>query len=130
MTAENITKRLKELNFDKNDYWVLAGTAMVLYGIKTETPDIDLGCTKRLADVLSKKYEVTFMPDGTKRFIIDADLEIFEDWLSGEVILLNDIPIVSLEGLIAMKEALGRDKDIKDIALIWDFLHSGQGIKK
>ena len=130
MTAADIIKRLKDLDFDKNNYRGLTGTAMVLYGIKTETPDIDLGCTKQMADVLSQEYDVTIMPDGTKRFKIDDDIEIFEDWLSGEVILLNDIPIVSLEGLIAMKEALGRDKDQKDIALIRKFMHSRQGIKK
>ena len=32
--------------------WMITGSAMVLYGIREQTHDIDLGCTKQLADRL------------------------------------------------------------------------------
>jgi len=40
------------LEFDKKDYRLITGGAMVLYGLRAETGDIDLGCTKEMADAL------------------------------------------------------------------------------
>lgn len=45
MKSKEIIKRLEELNFNKDGYWVVAGSAMVLHGFNSETSDIDLGCT-------------------------------------------------------------------------------------
>ena len=36
--------------------------------------------------------------------------------------LIEGFPAVSLEGIIRMKEKLGREKDLKDIALIKQFM--------
>ena len=47
LTRENIIEALREAAFDRNEYWVAAGAAMVLYGIKDTAGDIDLGCTSR-----------------------------------------------------------------------------------
>ena len=38
--------------------------------------------------------------------------EIFEDWIEGEVEFFEGVPIVSVDGLIKMKEKLGREKDL------------------
>ena len=43
---------LNEMAFDSDKYWVTSGAAMVIYGIKESTRDIDLGCTTELADKL------------------------------------------------------------------------------
>lgn len=122
MKSEEIIKRLDELNLNKEEYWVVAGSAMVLHGIKSETSDIDLGCTTRLADVLETKYEPVIGTDGTRSFQIGNDIEIFENWLADRIVFISDIPSVSIEGLISMKRELGREKDLKDIALINQYL--------
>lgn len=43
LNKEEIICLLKEAEFDINEYWVTSGAAMVLYGIKDMTRDIDLG---------------------------------------------------------------------------------------
>lgn len=122
MNSQEIKKRLNILNYDKREYWILAGAAMVLYGIKSETPDIDLGCSSKMADELEEHYTPVILPDGTRRFLIESNIEIFENWLSGTVDQLDGFPIVSIDGLIMMKQELGREKDFLDIARIQNYL--------
>lgn len=123
MNKSDIICRLEKINFDKIGYWVLAGSAMVLHGIRPETHDIDLGCSKALADELEMRgYPSKVMPDGTRRIAYAEDVEIFEEWIFDKVILVDGIPVISLDGLLEMKQSLGREKDLRDIALIEEFL--------
>ncbi|MBQ9120123.1 MAG: hypothetical protein IJY09_08760 [Lachnospiraceae bacterium] len=123
MNKTELICRLKKMDFDKNEYWLITGGAMVLYGIKEETGDIDLGCSKRLADELEKQgYKTTRMSDGTRRIEVESDIEIFEDWLFDKVELVENIPVISLAGLLAMKKDLSREKDYADIKRIEAFI--------
>lgn len=120
---EKITALLKEAAFDRNEYWVVSGAAMVLHGIKDATRDIDLGCTSPMADHLEREgYPVEILQDGSRKIVFSDTIELFENWLAGDVVLLEGLPAVSLEGLLNMKEALGREKDLEDIRLIKEHL--------
>lgn len=119
MNRDQLLLRLRALPFDPSEYWLLAGGAMVLYGFREETADIDLGCTAALADRLEAEGFPCRITEGGKRwFKLGDSLEIFEEWLSGPVCMEDGVPVVSIPGLVAMKRALGREKDLRDIALI------------
>ena len=123
MNKNDIINRLEDLNFDKNRYWVLAGSAMVLHGIRPKTHDIDMGCTKEFADALEAQgYLIDLMPDGTRRITYAEDVEIFEDWIFDRVVFVDEIPVISLDGLLEMKRSLGREKDMRDVQMIEEFL--------
>lgn len=123
MNKNDIINRLEDLNFDKSRYWVLAGSAMVLHGIRSQTHDIDMGCTKEFADELEMQgYPTILMPDGTRRITYAEDVEIFEDWIFDRVVFVDEIPVISLEGLLEMKRSLGREKDMRDVQMIEKFL--------
>ena len=127
MTKADILKKLHTLNWPTEDYWLVAGGAMVLYGLRPETHDLDLGCTTARANAL-EAAGVSFrqMDDGSGRwFALCEDVEVFENWLMDRVELVEGVPVVSLRGLREMKVALGREKDRKDIALIDAFLQRG-----
>lgn len=118
-TKNSLRERLKGLPFPEAEYWVVAGAAMVLHGFRPETRDIDLGCTTLLADQLQEQgYPVFHFDDGTRKITFSEDVELFEDWIEGTVETVDGVPVVSVDGLIRMKRALGREKDLKDIALI------------
>lgn len=118
-----ILRRLDVTGLDRDHYWVLAGAAMVLHGVKAETPDIDLGCDTALADALQAAgYETMIDPDGSRRIRYGADMELFENWRAGQVERIENIPVLSLAGIVELKRRLGREKDQRDIALIRDFL--------
>lgn len=110
---------LQEFPFSKNEYWVVAGGAMVLHGFRTQTHDIDLGCSTLLADKLEQQgYVVSRCEDGTRKILYSENIEIFENWIDGTVEIINSVPVVCVDGLIQMKKKLGREKDLEDIALI------------
>ena len=116
---QSLLQRLKELSFPEKEYWVVAGSAMVLHGFRPQTHDIDLGCSTRLVDELEQQgYAVSFCEDGTRKILYSEDIEIFENWIEGTVETISGAPVVSVDGLIQMKTKLGRDKDLSDIALI------------
>ena len=116
---QSLPQRLKELSFPEKEYWVVAGGAMVLHGFRPQTHDIDLGCSTLLADKLEQQgYSVSHCEDGTRKIVYSEEIEIFENWIEGNVEIINGVPVVSVDGLIQMKKKLGRDKDLADIALI------------
>ncbi len=124
MDKQEILKCLSEFPYDRNEYWVITGGAMVLYGIREETSDIDLGCSKRLADRLEADGCLFRRTDDGKRWFKYAEnIEIFEEWLSDSTETVCGINVVSIKGLIEMKQRLGRDKDKRDIELIKAFLY-------
>lgn len=125
LNKEEIICLLHEAAFDANEYWVTSGAAMVLYGMKDLTRDIDLGCTSRMADRLEKGgYSAEILHDGSRKIVFSETIEIFENWLEDKVVLLEGLPAVSMDGMIMMKEKLGREKDLEDIQLINEFRSS------
>lgn len=121
---EDLLHLLKELDFLGDGCWLTSGAALVLYGVKEATRDIDLICTAELADQLEqrgfpfRKDEL----DGTRIFQINDKVEVLEDWQTDEVIELEGLKIASLLSIRKQKEALGREKDFEDIRLIDCFL--------
>ena len=125
MNRNDIIEKLKRFPYDRKEYWVITGGAMVLYGIRELTHDIDMGCTPEMADRLEEDgylYKVT--EDGNRWFKIDDHIEVFENWLFDEVVSVEDIPVISIKGLIEMKQRLGREKDKRDLELIEEYMHS------
>lgn len=122
MNKQDIINRLKEFPYSKDEYWVITGSAMVLYGIRELTHDIDMGCSSKMADQLEKDgYVPTLTESGNRKFVIGDEIEIFENWKYGSIERIDGVPVLSLDGLIEMKKSLGREKDYRDIALIEEF---------
>ena len=127
MKRQQILDALSAFPYDRGEYWVVTGGAMVLYGIRAETGDIDLGCSKALADRLEADgYLCGRRDNGRRRFRYGKDIEIFEEWLFDRTETVEGFRAISLFGLIEMKTALGREKDLRDIALIRAFQKSSQ----
>ena len=126
MDRQEILNCLSAFPYDRKEYWVITGGAMVLYGIREQAKDIDLGCSKRLADELeSYGYLFRYTESGKRRFKYGDNTEIFEDWLCDSVITIDGFQVISLKGLVEMKQELGREKDQKDIELIRAFVKAG-----
>ena len=123
MKKDDVLAKLRAFPVDPSGYWVVAGAAMVLYGIKEETADIDLGCTQKTADRLEADgYLYRKTRDGRRWFRIGGDIEIFEGWLFDRVVSVEGVPVISIQGLIELKRDLGRDKDLRDLERIERYL--------
>ena len=123
MNKAQLLEKLRRIDLPPTEYWLVAGGAMVLYGLRETTADIDLGCTTSLADELERRGCPTIrMEDGTRKISLDAGCELFENWIYDRVEMIEGIPAISLQGLLAMKQALGREKDFADIEKIQMYL--------
>ena len=122
MNRQDILQALNAFPYDRDGYWLITGCAMVLYGFRDETGDIDLGCTKEMADRLEADGYPARREGGGRCFRYGDDIEIFEGWMEGRTVTADGFKVVSPEGLIEMKRALGREKDLRDIALINEYL--------
>lgn len=115
---ETIKEGVSVLGLMPEDYCLITGTALVMHGIKEETKDIDISCTKEAFQALTAQGYPIKQGDFARKVIYSDEVEIFEDWHSGEIILIDGIPVASLESVIVMKKQLGREKDLADIAKI------------
>lgn len=123
MKKEEIAARLDAFPYDMDGFWLITGAALVLFGVREETEDIDMGCSTEAANRLEADghlYQVT--EDGKRWFKIHGEFEVFENWLYGSVEQLDGYPVMSLQGIREMKQRLGREKDLRDIQLIDAFV--------
>jgi hypothetical protein len=125
---EHIMKILKDINLSLNEYWISSGAALVIHGVKESTSDIDLGCTTNLIEYFIKKgnkYRVT--KDNSRIVEINESVELIENWFVDEIGLIDGLPVASIESIRKQKAELGREKDIKDIMLIDEYIkHMGE----
>lgn len=127
MNKEIIISKIRELDFDVNEYWVIAGVALVLHGLRTETADIDIACTKRLfRNLLLQWYNVEKNELGYRKISLKKDIEIFEEWNVDGIIFIDEIPTANLKGPKEMKTKMGREKDIQDLKLIEEAQRRGK----
>ena len=111
------------MNLPLSEYWITSGAGLVILGVKECTNDIDLGCTSNLADYFLKKgckYRVA--KDNSKIVDINDKIEVLENWFVDEINFIYGLPVASLESIKKQKEELGREKDIRDIRLIDEYV--------
>jgi len=129
MKKNDIITHLEKLDFPKDQYWVLAGSALVMNDVRDTTNDIDLGCTTELFERLKQEgHDCSSCPDGSRVIRIGETVEIFENWDADEIVLIDGIPVGSLLSIRVHKVELGREKDFRDIALIDEYLESREQI--
>ena len=118
-----IIEKLNAFPYAREDYWIITGGAMVLYGIREQTHDIDLGCNTRMADALERDgFFDKYTESGRRHFRYGEDIEISENWLYDSVTTVEGFPVITIRGLIDMKRELGREKDMRDIRLINEYM--------
>lgn len=122
LDRDAILNRLKNLRLPAGSYVVTAGAALVLYGIRETTRDLDLGCTKTLAaDFLNNGC--AFRWEDGRRVIETGDgVELLEGWMPEDVVRMDGFPVASLQSIRQLKESLGREKDWEDIRRIDEVL--------
>ena len=81
-----IIDKLNAFPYAREDYWIITGGAMVLYGIREQTHDIDLGCNTRMTDALERDgFFDKYTESGRRHFRYGEDIEISENWLYDSV---------------------------------------------
>lgn len=119
LTKEDILRNLTASGLDLSRCWLTAGGALVFHGLRMATADIDMGCEPSLADELETAgCRLTRAEQGRRRFHLDGNIDLSEDWARGTVQMMDGVPVVSLKDVLELKRWLGRPKDQADIAAI------------
>lgn len=133
----DIFTQIKRLNFPSDQYVVFGGAAIAARGIR-ETNDADILVTKELLDKCSQDGQWKVHPRLNPNEPAGLDNGIIEIYptigggfptnfkkLRANADMIDSIPFCSLEDVIRIKEAYGREKDLKDIDLIRQHLIRG-----
>jgi GrpB-like predicted nucleotidyltransferase (UPF0157 family) len=134
MTLEQIINTVKSLGFSPGSYAVFGSGPMAVHGIR-ETKDIDLIILPKFWDKLrSEGWQEKFLDDNSL-YLEKNHVEVYQDWNCGsynpdlakliaESEIIDGVPFVQLNEVLAWKKAQGREKDKKDIELIEKYLRN------
>jgi hypothetical protein len=131
MQLRKLLQELDKLNLPIDQYAITSSGPMAAHGIR-EANDLDIILTPTLYERLKTKYkvgtskygeymEINEHVQGIGEFLPEYQQRSNVDQIKDADILF-DHPFIKLEDVIAFKKMLGREKDMKDIALIEDFL--------
>jgi len=117
MNKEEILNVLKKYSFDKNEFIILSGAALVLLGIKDKTNDIDISFSERLYNKILKDFKciLDWNNDGYDIWYLDGIINFGKNYYNKEYILINEYKVQSLKSIYELKLELNREKDKKDI---------------
>ena len=130
----NIFDEIKKLNFPIDEYVVVGGAAMMARGIK-ETQDIDLVVKSELFEKCHQNgWKSHPRPNGElglEKDIVEIYLNVncgnfnptFQE-LRAKADVIKGVPFCSLEDGINFKREYNREKDLKDIQLINDYINA------
>ena len=120
MTKKEILLKLDELPFSKDDFLIIGGASLVCHGIKKETSDIDLSCSKEFYDLLDWPTKTGYFNTEIKYF--DC-FEIGTGFYSDSYDEINGYHFLSLEDSLNLRIKENRDNDkaiIKKLRLAID----------
>ena len=134
MNFDEIKRKVKELNLPIGKYALFGSVPMAVHGIR-ESKDIDLIVMPELFAMLEATgaWKEETSPNGRKRLAKD-DFDMYEGWWSSDSYrrdvskliagaeILDGVPVVKLEEVLVWKKAFAREKDLKDVKLIEEFL--------
>ena len=124
MKKVELLNLLEELNFPKDEYYVLSGASLVLRGIREEAGDLDLCISEELFNQIKDKYELTDEKKNECGFYkISDNLEVVVD--QKEKFKMEEGDKYNLEDLktiLDFKIKRNKPKDQKDIENIKKYL--------
>ena len=115
---------LKELNFPKDEYYVLSGASLVLRGIKEEANDLDLCISKELFNQIKNKFNLTDERKNECGFYkINDNLEIVVDKKENFKMEIGEkYNLENLQTILDFKIKRNKPKDKEDIENIKKYL--------
>jgi len=133
----DIFEKVKNLNLPLGEYLIAGSGPMAARSIR-DYKDIDILVTERLYEKLKKDdWEIVEVDGVNDKFEVlkkdkyeagknlwFGDYRPNSEFLITNAEIINGIPFLPLPELVKFKKALGREKDLKDIKLIEDYLNN------
>ena len=128
LNKEQIKLILDSASLDKDSFIIISGAALVMYGIKEFTSDIDISVSKEYLDFLLNNYAWTIEKfdekNNTYVYFIDDVINFSTNYYDVDYNVINGFKIQTVESILELKESLNREKDKKDIVKIKRYLNN------
>ncbi len=116
MDKNTLIKKVKALAMPDGSYCVLAGGAMLFYGLREQTSDIDLHVNEAAFLHLKTTQELILLDKERRHYAIGEDIELYVTPQEDIVFIHCDgICIQTPQAVLELKKRLHREKDEKDI---------------
>ena len=134
MDFDEIVIKVKELSLPIGKYALFGSVPLTAYGIR-ESRDIDILITSDLFNELkeSGKWVEKTNPNGDKK-LVKEPFDLTDKWWHGnsyepeeskiirDAEIIKGMPVVRLAEVLSWKRAFWREKDLKDVRLIEEYL--------
>ena len=123
MNKNELLNLADSLELPKNEYCILSGGSLLMYGLREQTNDLDIDITNKGFDLIKNKFCPILMDDSSKRYKLTDNIECFlVQNLESDIDFVDGYPCQSLVSVLKFKQKLNREKDQKDIIAIKNFL--------
>ena len=124
MNKEELLELLKTLKIDKEEFWVLSSSALMLRGIMSDAGDLDIAVTDKGLEQVKQNYDIKFKENGW--FIINDKIEGVCDGakekLKYQPELVEGYYVQNIHEYYNFISNSTREKDIKRIPLIEEYI--------
>lgn len=122
MNKKEFTKKLDELDLDKNRYCIISGGVMLLYNLKPSTEDIDIKIRPDYFEELKSKYNFKKSTKYDYLYELEDKAEVAVlDYSDNDVEIVEGYPVESLELQLKWMLEQNRPKDQEKILIIKDY---------
>lgn len=132
MSNIELFKKVKELKLPVGKYALFGSAPLGIRKLK-DCRDIDIVVTEDLwNEYKGKNWKIREMPHNSQCLWND-EIELWKDWKPGkwyiqklidEAEIIDGLPFVKLDYVVKWKRLNGREKDLKDIKAIEEFLRA------
>ncbi len=125
MDKNTLINKVKALNMPEGGYCVLAGGAMLFYGLRAQTSDIDLHVNEQTFLHLQETQQLTILDEERRHYAIGDDIELYVTPQEDIVFTCVDgVCIQTPQAVLALKRRLNREKDQQDIRALEAYIDS------
>jgi len=130
---KKLLQDLKKINLPKGKFAIFGSGPMCIRGLR-KPGDLDIILTVDIYNDLkdSTNFKIGYKKKSKNEFLEKDNIEFYCNWypeegwdinkLIQEAEMINGFPFVKLEEVLKWKKFKAREKDIKDIKLIEDYL--------
>ena len=123
MNKEELINLIKSLKIDRNEYWILSSSALVIRGIYPDAGDLDIAVTEKGLEELKRSYSLKQKDNGW--YIINDKIECVVDtkelW---KIEKYGDYNLESIEKYYMYLKSSDREKDKLRIPLIEEYINN------
>ena len=131
MNIQELFSKVKELGLSPGEYVLFDSAPMGIRGLR-DCHDVDILVTQDEWDKYRDRagWVVRVGPRGDD-YLENGDLELWKNWAPGdldvqklidEADVIDDLPFVRLNSVMEWKKLNAREKDLKDVEIIANFL--------